>query len=77
MIPHVVIDGVAYVPVSESNPNAEQIARGIMEQFWGELPEDTDWKEESNQLFVRVQEEPYGNPSVMQTVEMILKRTMK
>lgn len=70
----VVIDGVTYVPISEANPNAEQIARALMQQFWGEIPSDMDWKKEAAELFVHVDEGQYGNPSVMDVVGIILER---
>ena len=70
----VVIDGVTYVPIAEGNPNAEQIARALMQQFWGELPKDRDWKTEAAELFVHVDEGQYGNPSVLDVVGMIFER---
>lgn len=73
-MPKVIIDGVEYVPISNSNPSAEHIARGIMELFWGEIPQDKDWKSEASELFVNVQEDSFGNPSVMDVVGRILKR---
>lgn len=67
----VVIDGVEYVPISQSNPNAEQIARGIMEEFWGKVPDD--WEHEANTLFVYVNEESSNGPSVMEVVGRIVR----
>jgi hypothetical protein len=74
MAKSVVIDGVTYVPICEANPNAEQIARALMQQFWGEIPHDKDWKTEAAELFVHVDEGQYGNPSVMDVVGIILER---
>jgi hypothetical protein len=74
MAKSVVIDGVTYVPVAESMPSAEQIARALMEDFWGELPSDKDWKVEASELFVHVDEGQYGNPSVMDVVARIVNR---
>ena len=73
----VVIDGVEYVPVSKSNPSAEQIARGIMESFWGEIPRGCDWKDQANDLRCRCSDSfPLNDedPTVMQVVGHILAR---
>lgn len=71
----VMIDGVEYRPVSEGSPNAEQIARAIMEEFWGELPEGNNWEGEAESLFVSVSESNKdGEPSVMTVVGRILAR---
>jgi hypothetical protein len=52
-MPKILVDGIEYVPVSAANPSAEQIARGIMEHFWGELSAEHDWEEEAGSLRVR------------------------
>lgn len=70
----VMIDGVEYRPVSEGNPNAEQIARAIMEEFWGELTEDFRWEDEAGTLFVGVDTDSSNGPSVMTVVGRILAR---
>ena len=67
----VVIDGVEYVPISQSNQNVEQIARGIMEQFWGKVPDD--WEHEANSLFVHIDEDSCNDPSVMEVVGRIVR----
>ena len=75
MARNVVVDGVEHVPISESNPNVEQIARGIMEEYWGEIPANNDWQHEANTLFVSINEDPENGPSVMDVVGRILART--
>ena len=45
--PEVIINGVRYMPVTEANPSVEHICRGLMEQFWGEVPSDSDWRDEA------------------------------
>lgn len=70
-----VVDGVEHVRISESNPNAEQIARGIIEEYWGEIPAANDWEHEANTLFVSIDEDADSGPSVMEVVGRILART--
>jgi hypothetical protein len=71
---HVVIDGVTYAPVSESNPSAEHIARGIMEGFWGNIPSWANWEDEANSLRVHCGD-CHGNdmPTVMDVVNEVLR----
>ena len=72
---NVIIDGVRYAPITDSNPNAEQIARGIMENFWGEIPDSYDWKEEARSLRVSCSDrESTSCPSVLDVVGQILHR---
>lgn len=74
-MPNVVIDGVEYVPISKANPNAEQIARGIMESFWGELPIGYSWERESSELRVDCSDGlKDDSPTVIEVVGRILNR---
>ena len=69
----VIIDGIEFIPTTEGNPSAEQIARGIMEEFFGDLK--YDWRVEAENLRVHCSdglEEHY--PTVMDVVASILKR---
>ncbi len=70
----VIIDGVEYVPITQGTPHAEQIARALMEQFWGELSEDRDWQTEAGELFVHVDECSHDGVSVMDVVARIMSR---
>ena len=36
MTKSVIIDGVVYAPVTQSNPDMEKIARGLLMSFYGE-----------------------------------------
>ena len=74
----VIINGVRYAPVTDSNPNAEHIARGIMEEFWGDLPEGYDWKQEARDLRVSCSDsESIQCPSVLDVVGRIIHRIEK
>lgn len=74
-IQHVVINGVEYLPVSKANPNAEQIARGIMESFWGEIPDSYSWENEASELRVECSDSLHDDsPTVMEVVGQILNR---
>jgi len=73
----VVIDGIEYVPVAEASPNAEQIARGIMDSFWGSsIPDYTTWQEEAKSLYVECTDLPSAgcDTQVIDVVSAILKR---
>lgn len=71
----VIIDGVRYVPVSTSNPNAEHIAIGLITLFMGEGPWRKPWQELAAYLRVVVSDDGdfEEEPSVMDVVAMILK----
>lgn len=73
MRPKVIIDGIEYVPVSESNPNAKQIATALIERYMGKFDE-SEWERLANDLQVCVSEE-MNEPTVMQTVAEILAAT--
>lgn len=73
MRPKVIIDGVEYVPVSESNPNAKQIAIALIERYMGKFDE-SKWEELAHELQVCVSED-MKEPTVMQTVAEILEAT--
>ena len=74
-MPCVIIDGVEYVPISKANPNAEQIARGIMESFWGGLPDGYSWEREASELRIDCSDSLHDNdPTVMEVVGRILNR---
>jgi hypothetical protein len=66
----VVIDGVEYVPVSESNPNAKQIAIALIRRYMGKFDE-SQWEVLAEELQVCVSED-MKEPTVMQTVSEIL-----
>ena len=66
----VVIDGVEYVPVSESNPNAKQIAIALIRRYMGKFDE-SQWEALAEELQVCVSED-MKEPTVMQTVSEIL-----
>ncbi len=55
MRPKVIIDGIEYVPVSESNPNAKQIAIALIERYMGKFDE-SKWEELAHELQVCVSE---------------------
>jgi hypothetical protein len=67
----VIIDGVEYVPVSESNPNAKQIAIALIERYMGKFNEE-EWESLATELQVCVSED-MKEPTVMQTVAEILE----
>jgi len=69
--PRVIVDGVEYVPVSESNPNAKQIATVLINRYMGAFDESR-WEELANELQVCVSED-MKEPTVMQTVAEILE----
>lgn len=69
----VIIDGVEYVPVSESNPNAKQIAIALIRRYMGKFDE-SEWKSLANELQVYVSED-MNQPTVMETVVEILAAT--
>lgn len=73
MRPKVIIDGVEYVPVSESNPNVKQIAIALIERYMGKFDE-SEWERLANELQVCVSEE-MDEPTVMQTVAEIIEAT--
>jgi hypothetical protein len=66
----VVIDGVEYAPVSESNPNAKQIAIALIRRYMGKFDE-SQWEVLAKELQVCVSED-MKEPTVMQTVSEIL-----
>lgn len=66
----VIIDGVEYVPVSESNPNAKQIAIALIRRYMGKFDE-SEWESLANELQVCVSED-MNQPTVMETVAEIL-----
>ena len=70
MRPRVIVDGVKYAPVSESNPNAKQIATALIERYMGKFDE-SEWEKLANELQVCVSED-MDEPTVMQTVLEIL-----
>lgn len=70
----VIIDGVEYVPVTQGTPHAEQIARALMEQFWGELSQCQDWRKEAAELWVHVDECSDGDVSVLDMATKIYSR---
>lgn len=72
MRPKVIIDGVEYVPVAESTPNAKQIATALIERYMGQFDE-SEWEKLANELQVCVSEE-MNEPTVMQTVAEILAK---
>jgi hypothetical protein len=74
MTSKVIIGGVEYVPVSESNPNAKQIAIALIKRYMGKFDE-SNWEELANELQVCVSED-MNEPSIMQTVAEILKATV-
>ena len=69
----VIIDGVEYVPVSKSNPNAKQIAIALIERYMGKFDE-SEWESLANELQVCVSED-MNQPTVMETVAEILAAT--
>ena len=71
----VIIDGVEYVPVTQGAPHAEQIARALMEQFWGQLSQDQDWRKEAAELWVHVDECSHDGVSVMDVAARIMSRS--
>jgi hypothetical protein len=66
----VVIDGVEYAPVSESNPSAKQIAIALIQRYMGKFDE-SQWQALAEELQVCVSED-MKEPTVMQTVSEIL-----
>jgi hypothetical protein len=77
-MPKVIVDDVEYVPISNANPNTEQIARGIMESFWGEIPTAYSWEGQANSLRVCCSDSLNDDsPTVMEVVGQILNRLDK
>lgn len=69
----VIIDGVEYVPVSKSNPNAKQIAIALIGRYMGKFDE-SEWESLADELQVCVSED-MDQPTVMETVAEILAAT--
>ena len=58
----VIINGIRYVPVMESNPNMNAIAKGLLTSFWGGEPKDDKLKEEMEGMYVSVNDWKEGVP---------------
>lgn len=58
----VIIDGVEYVPVMESDVNMEAIARGLVYQFWGTVGKGERLAEQMEGLSVIVTDNGRGEP---------------
>ena len=68
----VIIDGIEYVPISQSNPNAKAIAIALIERYMGKF-DHSEWEALANELQVCVSEE-MKEPTIMQTVGEILAK---
>lgn len=58
----VIINGIRYVPVMESNPNMNAIAKGLLKSFWGSFPKDDKLKEDMEGMYVCVNDWEAGIP---------------
>ena len=67
----VIIDGVEYVPIIESNPSAKQIATELIEQYMGKF-NDSDFEELAKTLQVCVTEE-VESPTVLEMTARIMR----
>ena len=67
----VIIDGVEYVPIMESNPSAKQIATALIEQYMGKF-DDSDFEELAKTLQVCVTEE-VESPTVLEMTARIMR----
>ena len=81
-IHNVVIDGVAYVPISEQHMNVrEAVARTLADMYWGELGED--WEHElSGHYHVAVvvtdeTRECPDSPGIIEVADAVAKRIIQ
>ena len=40
VMPHVMIDGVTYIPAKEAIANSTAIAKGLLQSYWGDCTDD-------------------------------------